>query len=106
LNVFKNDKGEARTMKDFVELGYDLGKLVQSKDEAYGDSCKRVGELMKILYPHGIPAIAYGHALIMVRVLDKLCRISTNPKALGENPWMDIAGYGLKGMQIAEDCKK
>lgn len=82
-------------MKDIVETAYDIGKLVQEKHNAYGDSAGRTGEIMKILYPKGIPVNAYKHALLMVRVLDKLCRISTDPSYKGENPWMDILGYAL-----------
>jgi len=31
----------------------------------------------------------------LLRVIDKLFRIASQKEAFGENPWQDIAGYGL-----------
>lgn len=36
-------------------------------------------------------------ALCVVRILDKLFRIATDRDALGESPYVDIAGYALLG---------
>jgi hypothetical protein len=42
--------------------------------------------------------------LAIIRVIDKLFRIATAKKALGESPWNDIAGYGiLKAAQDEEE---
>lgn len=84
----------------YVEIGYDVGKLVQEKNEAYGDSWVKTAQMLNVLYPHGVPVIAYQNLLLMVRVMDKLCRIATNPNALGESPWRDIAGYGMLGSTL------
>ena len=84
----------------YVEIGYDIGKLTQEKNEAYGDSWVKTEQMLKVLYPHGVPTMAYQHLLLMVRVLDKICRIATNQKALGESPWKDIAGYGILGSTV------
>ena len=84
----------------YVEIGYDIGKLTQEKNEAYGDSWVKTEQMLKVLYPHGVPVMAYQHLLLTVRVLDKICRIATNPKALGESPWKDIAGYGILGSTV------
>ena len=79
----------------FLPIAADIASLVDEKDRQYGDSFGRVNDLMLILYPQGIPAEQYSDALFMVRVLDKLCRISTG-KADPEDPDRDIIGYCLK----------
>lgn len=75
----------------------EIGELVATKNQAYGDSFARSGEIMRILYPDGIRPDQYEDALGVVRVVDKLFRVATDRDALGENPWRDIAGYGILG---------
>lgn len=82
-------------VRSYEELAQDIGKLVTEKQAAYGDSFGKSGEVMRILYPGGIPPDKLDDALTVVRVLDKLFRIATNRDALGESPWQDIAGYSL-----------
>lgn len=82
----------------FEEIGAEVGRLVTSKQEQYGDSFTKAGLIMRILYPEGIPVEAMNQALTVVRVLDKLNRIATakgRGDLGGENPWRDIAGYSL-----------
>ncbi len=80
---------------DFELLGKAIGRLVNTKQAAYGDSFGKCGDVMRILYPEGIPPEKLGDALAVVRVLDKLFRIATDRDALGETPWRDVAGYAL-----------
>ncbi len=79
----------------FEEIGAKVGKLVDKKQKAYGRSFDRSGDIIKILYPHGIRLEQYDDLLAMIRVIDKLFRIANQKEAFGENPWQDIAGYGL-----------
>jgi hypothetical protein len=90
---------EAEKRRDwlFADMGAALGELTEEKNEAYGDSFARSGEIMSILYPYGITPNQYRDALGVVRVLDKLFRIATRKDAFGESPWKDIAGYGIVG---------
>lgn len=85
-------------MKDFESLGAEIGRLVAEKQSAYGDSFGKAGQAMKILYPDGIPVDKIDDALCLVRIIDKMFRIATDKDALGENPYRDIAGYGLLGL--------
>lgn len=82
---------------DYKRLGYEIGELVETKQQAYGDSFGKSGEIMRQLYPQGIAPEQMDDALAVVRVVDKLFRIATDRDALGESPWRDIAGYGLLG---------
>jgi hypothetical protein len=90
----------------YQKRGETLGKLVESKQIQYGDSAGRAGQIVRILWPNGIPAYAYNDALLVVRVLDKLSRIAQRgPDGKdkgGESPWRDIAGYGLLGEAMDE----
>ena len=86
----------------YAALGCEVGRLVEQKQAAYGDSFGRSGEVMRILYPQGIAPEQMEDALCVVRILDKLFRVATDRDALGESPYRDIAGYGLLGAARAE----
>ena len=79
----------------YEAVGAEVGRLVDKKQKAYGRSFDRVGEILKILYPHGIRPEQYEDLGAMIRILDKFFRIATAKDALGESPWTDVAGYGL-----------
>ena len=83
---------------DFVKLGAEVGDLVRGKSLAYGDSVGATGTMLGALFPEGIPPARYRDAGLIVRVLDKLKRLATDPAAFGESPWRDIAGYALRGL--------
>jgi hypothetical protein len=85
-------------MSDIYErAGYQIGKVVDEKNLAYGNSFNASGDVLRKLYPNGIKPEQYDDMLGIVRVVDKLFRIATMKDAFGESPWMDIAGYGLLG---------
>lgn len=89
----------------FKKIANQIGELVTSKNQAYGDSFKKTGDFLKILYPDGIPPESYIDALCVVRVFDKLMRIATDKDALGESPYGDIAGYAILGIDIHNERK-
>lgn len=62
---------------------------------AYGDSFNKSKEIIKILYPNGISIENYENFLTIIRIIDKLFRVANKPDAFGEDPWEDIARYGL-----------
>lgn len=82
---------------DYIHIGSELGKLVQDKQLAYGDSFGRAGECLRQMYPNGIKPTQYDDVLTIARILDKLFRIANAPEAFGENPYKDIGGYSILG---------
>lgn len=89
--------------KVFESIGNDIGKLVQQKNAAYGDSFSKSQKILEILYPDGVKVTEYQDMLTLVRVIDKLFRIATKKDALGESPWTDICGYAILG--VANDTR-
>lgn len=81
--------------KMYAQRGEEIGKLVERKNKAYGDSFAKSGEILRILYPDGIESDQYDDVLAIVRIIDKLFRIATDRDALGERPYEDIAGYSI-----------
>ena len=85
----------------YEQVGRELGELVDRKQKEYGDSVAKSAEILEILYPEGVPVYAYQKMLLIVRILDKLSRVSQQGKdgrdLGGESPFKDIAGYGLLG---------
>jgi hypothetical protein len=90
----------------FERLGQDIGRLVAEKNAAYGDSFRRSGEILAILYPHGVTPAQYRDMLGVARVVDKLFRIATRKEAFGESPWRDIAGYGIVAAAADEGAER
>lgn len=79
----------------YQDKGMKIGALVEKKNQAYGDSFRKSGEILTILYPNGIKTEQYCDILTIVRILDKLFRIATQKDAFGESPWDDVAGYAI-----------
>ncbi|NDC23034.1 MAG: hypothetical protein EBZ49_02730 [Proteobacteria bacterium] len=89
--------------KRYEEIGKEIGRLVQEKNEAYGDSFGQACRILEVLYPEGIKPSQYRDALAITRLIDKLFRLATNKDAFGESPWRDICGYAILG--IANDAR-
>jgi hypothetical protein len=85
-------------MKNLKEISNELGSLLEEKNKAYGSAFSKSSEVLKILYPDGIQPDQYTDLLLTTRILDKLFRIATDKSAFNEEPWKDIAGYGLLGV--------
>jgi len=82
----------------FSKLGDQVGDLVNDKQRAYGDSFGRSGECLRQMFPKGIKPDQYDDLLTIARILDKLFRLANDPSAFDENPYRDIVGYALLGM--------
>src|SRR3990167_4118844 len=81
-------------MTDYQEIGMEIGRLLNEKQVNYGDSFAHCPEILRVLYPDGIPVTQYDNVLWMARIFDKFFRLATGaPDA--EDPIRDIAGYAL-----------
>lgn len=85
-------------MGRFQEIAQEIGKLVEEKNAAYGNSYIVTAEALKLYYPEGIEPSQYTDALLIVRISDKIARIANRKDAFGESPYRDIAGYGICGV--------
>lgn len=102
LGIKASERGGKCVAGYYEALGREIGALVSQKQVAYGDSFGKSGEVLRILYPNGVSPEQIDEALCVVRIIDKLFRIATNRDALGESPYLDIAGYALLGAARAE----
>lgn len=80
---------------DLKQAAVNLADLVIEKQIAYGDSFGKSGQIMAVLYPDGVKPEQMSDMLTIVRVIDKLFRITNKKDAFGESPWRDIMGYSL-----------
>ena len=87
----------------YEQIGVAVGKLVQKKNLAYGDSFGQACHILEVLYPAGIKPEQYRDALAITRVIDKLFRLANKKDAFDESPWRDICGYAILG--VANDEK-
>ena len=85
-------------MVKYEVIGAEIGKLVDEKQKAYGDSFSQSEKFLNLLYPEGIPVSSYGDVLTIARIWDKIKRIATDKDAFGESPYKDIAGYAILGV--------
>ncbi len=88
---------------DLKKIAQEIGETVADKNVKYGNSWEKSAAIMSILYPNGIMPNRYHDTLLVVRVIDKLCRIATNEQGDIENPFEDIAGYGMLGTYLWEN---
>lgn len=77
-----------------------LASFLIEKNAQYGDATTKVANILSILYPNGIQPDQYMEVLVVVRMLDKFCRIATNHKDNKEDAWADLSGYSL--LQVAK----
>lgn len=82
----------------YGQIGEAVGRLVDEKQAAYGNSFGQAGHILRVLYPNGISPNQYDDMLAMVRIIDKMFRIANAKNAFGESPYQDIAGYALLGV--------
>jgi len=93
--------------KIFFELGEKLGYTTAVKNDSYGDAFLQIVKIFEILYPDGISVEQYKNATLLVRVLDKICRISNgNANVFDEDAFLDLGGYSLIGMVDNKKEKK
>ena len=85
-------------MKNLKDISIELGSLLEEKNRSYGSAFSKSSEILKILYPAGVQPDQYTDLLLTTRILDKLFRIANDKSAFNEEPWKDIAGYGLLGI--------
>ena len=101
---FDKYESNERTKGGFEQRGQKIGALVDSKQAQYGDAIQVSEEILRVLYPDGVPANKQGDMLLIVRIIDKLCRLTRGNGEGGEDAWADIAGYGLLGMRHREQA--
>ncbi len=93
-------------MGKFEDLGKEIGKIVDEKNKAYGNSFDLAGSFLKLLWPNGCPPEQFDDLLAMARMFDKMKRIATDKDAFGENPYADLAGYSLLGLNYSNSKKE
>ena len=84
----------------FEIIAEQVGKVVTEKNKAYGNSFEESQQFLKILYPNGVPVESYGDMLCIIRIFDKLKRIATRKDAFLEDPFEDLCGYSILGIDI------
>jgi hypothetical protein len=89
-----------KSSSQYEKIGNEIGKLVASKQLAYGKSFQKSGECLRQMFPNGIRPDQYDELLAIARILDKLFRIAHDPHAFGENPWKDAGGYCILGAEM------
>ena len=102
---FDKYESNERTKGGFEQRGQKIGALVDSKQAQYGDAVSASHKVMLELFPQGVPVDKLGDMLLIVRILDKLCRLTRGNGEGGEDAWADIAGYGLLGMRHREQVE-
>lgn len=86
-------------MMELYEIIDEIKETLEFKNREYGDTPLKTQKILEVLYPSGIPTSAYQDVLLLVRILDKLCRIANGCGSIGKHDaYLDIAGYGVLGV--------
>ena len=92
----------------------DAARLLREKALNYGPSFKVVAEIMKLLYPSGVPVTTYGDVSLIIRCMDKVCRMAFSQRegedvwadcVDQEDPWRDIMGYAILALESHQNHK-
>ncbi len=78
---------------NYLKIATEIATLLHEKNAAYGDAINKTADILTILFPNGINVEDYKRVLIMVRMVDKLCREATNSD---EENWKDLCGYPMR----------
>ncbi len=82
----------------FFKFSEELGLLAAEKNDSYGDAFQKINDILKVLYPNGIPVSQYFSVSLLIRMLDKVCRITGGKEnVFNEDAWNDLCGYALVG---------
>ena len=82
--------------KLIFEVGEKLTNKVAEKNNAYGSAFEQITLMLLQLFPNGIPPEKYGDVSILIRLLDKVCRIANSQENFNnEDAWDDIMGYAM-----------
>ena len=92
-------------MSSLKNLTINLGELLEEKNKSYGSAFSKSSEILEILFPTGVQPEQYTDLLLVTRILDKLFRIANDKSAFNEEPWKDIAGYGILGIYKEQENK-
>ena len=79
----------------YEEIGGFVGLMTDRKNAALHNVLNRSGEMIRILYPHGIRTDQYGDFLILNRIIDNMCQIPSGGPALAQEAWLEIACFAL-----------
>lgn len=92
----KKMKGRVQTGK-YESLAMEIGRMIDVKQAAYGDSIGITAKILRELYPNGIKVEQYDDLHFIIRMIDKICRITKGGgnNAQGEDAWKDLAGYSI-----------
>jgi hypothetical protein len=85
---------DKKKFTSYAELGRSIGELVDRKQQEYGDSFGRLPEQLRLFFPAGIAEDQYPALLVIVRMLDKINRVSCGNQG-EESAFEDLAGYAL-----------
>lgn len=98
LRILDNEADEHPFMTD-------LDLMVERKNESYGDSIGKSADILGIVCPGGIVPSIYHRAHILIRCLDKICRLfsPTIKEHEAIDAWRDLAGYAWKAIQLEEE---
>lgn len=81
--------------KNLQQLLDQIRRMLLHKNRLYSGSFAKVPQLLLILFPTGIPARLFPHAVSIIRILDKISRLSSDRTEDTESPWIDASGYSI-----------
>ena len=91
-------------MSEFEKIAIEVARMVDVKNEEYGECYKVAPELLKLFMPDGISSDKYEDIAIVLRLIEKVARLlgpTTNTKDI----WADIIGLGLNGYKNVSSVK-
>ena len=90
--------------RTFLAIAHEVAATLEQKKIEYGDSFNSVEKLLFYLYPKGINPAQYPNLLSIIRISEKLFRLSHAPDT--KDSFTDIAGYSILALLSKENKPK
>ena len=90
--------------RTFLAIAHEIAATLERKKIEYGDSFNSVEKLLFYLYPKGINPAQYPNLLSIIRISEKLFRLSHAPDT--KDSFTDIAGYSILALLSKENKPK
>lgn len=91
-------------IEEYHPFTQDLDLMIARKNASYGDSVGKSAQMLAVVCPNGIPSKIFHRAHLLIRIMDKVCRLFSPTITTNEaiDAWKDIAGYSRLAIGLEE----
>ncbi len=87
---------------DFKRVSEEIVSSIQSQNSETGNCFVKTPNVLRALFPNGIPAGREAEAMALGRIIDKMFRIANNSdNTKAGNLWCELSAYALNAVKAS-----